>query len=147
LAGREANNPQDNDVDVRAKKRMNDEVDSGQGGGREKRSRRGGVQEVDDWVLQAECYLSQGVDDTEWVRCVALWSKLEKTAVSRNSRLTESGLRPIELSKWVSSRKWDSDPIIEDLRDYAVRWIAWWRAMQPGCRKVEGHELPVDVDE
>ncbi|KAJ2912130.1 hypothetical protein MD484_g8291, partial [Candolleomyces efflorescens] len=149
-AGRMGEGPETvklDDVCVSGKKRVNDEVDGGQGVGREKRSRRGGVREVDDWVLRAEGYLGQGIDDADWTRCVALWSKLEKTAVNRNSRLTESGLRPVELSKWVSARKWDGDPIIADLHNYAVRWIAWWRAMQPACRKVDGRDLPADVDE
>jgi hypothetical protein len=139
-------------VDVRGKKRRNEEVEtevvnSGLGVGREKRSRRGGTREVDDWVLLAEGYLSRGIDDMAWIRCVTLWADLEKTALNRNSRLTESGLRPVKLSKWVSSRKWDSDPIVENLLDYANRWIAWWRAMQPACRKVEGRELPADLDD
>ncbi|KAJ2913225.1 hypothetical protein MD484_g7189, partial [Candolleomyces efflorescens] len=92
--------------------------------GREKRVRRGN-RELDDWVGAAEGYLRRGVDD---------------------NRLTESGLRPVELAKWVGSRKWDADPPIDHLADYAVRWLRWWLAMQPASRKREGEEWPVPWD-
>lgn len=143
---------QDLEGGIRGKKRASEEgeaeaVDSRSASGREKHMRKGGNREVDDWVFLAEGYLRRGIDDVAWARCIDLWAKLERSALSRNSRLAESGLRPIELSKWVASRKWDSDPVVEDLLDYAQRWIAWWRAMQPACRKVEGRELPNELDD
>ncbi|RXW12572.1 hypothetical protein EST38_g13278 [Candolleomyces aberdarensis] len=113
---------------------------------REKRSRRG-YRELDEWVGFAERYLQRGVDDEKWSRCVALWVQLEKTALSTTSRLTESGLRPSELAKWVSSRKWDSDPVLDNMADYAQRWLKWWLAMQPASRKVGGQDLPAPLDD
>jgi hypothetical protein len=126
----------------RGRKRKNEELaDSAVVVGREKRARRG-CWEVDEWVGVAEGYLRRGVDDKAWGRCVHLWVQLERTALSTNSRLTESSLRPMELTKWVSSRRWDADQVIEDVADYARRWLVWWLAMQPASRKVEGQELP-----
>jgi hypothetical protein len=114
--------------------------------GREKRLRRG-CREVDGWVGMAEGYLRKGTDDEAWGRCVDLWVQLENTALSTNSRLTELSLRPMELTKWVGSRRWDADPAIGDVADYARRWLAWWLAMQPSSRKVEGQELPSPLQE
>jgi hypothetical protein len=139
-------------MDGRGRKRLNKEVEADviknrPGMGREKQVRRGENQGVEEWVVLAEGYLRRGIDNTTWSRCVDLWTELERTALSKNSRLTESALWPIELSKWVSSRKWDSDPVVENLLDFARRWIAWWRAMQPSCWKVEGQDLPADLSD
>jgi hypothetical protein len=112
--------------------------------GREKHARKGN-REVDEWVSVAEGYLRRGVEDERWSKCISLWVQLEGVALNRNLRLTEPGLRPVELARWVSSRKWDSDPVIDDVANYASRWLVWWLAMQPACRKGKDLDWPTPL--
>ncbi|KAJ2929110.1 hypothetical protein H1R20_g7975, partial [Candolleomyces eurysporus] len=126
------------------KPEVNGVLMEGTGGGREKRARKG-AREVEDWVLLANTSLRIGVDDAKWSRCVDLWLQFEKAALVKTSRLTELGLGPGELTKWMGARKWDADPVIADLRDFARRWLAWWLAMQPAERKAEGQDMLVPV--
>jgi hypothetical protein len=115
-------------------------------GGREKRARKLN-REVADWIQATNGYLRMGVDDPAWIQLVDAWYQWEQQALDTTSRLTELSLRPIELTKWIGSRKYDADPLIADTRDYAQRWLTWWLAMQPACRRVEGRGLPLPLEE
>ncbi|KAH6916349.1 hypothetical protein BKA70DRAFT_1216545 [Coprinopsis sp. MPI-PUGE-AT-0042] len=115
-----------------------------------KRSRRlvTTKQQPPDWVIAALEYLRADVDNAVWSECLAAWAQFETAAAvfSENmGRLSNAKGRPAELTAWCSKRKGvvlPKEPELEDVHDFAARWLAWWNGMQPDWRKGEG-EAPM----
>jgi hypothetical protein len=60
------------------------------------------------------------------------------------SRLPGSSDRPVELAKWLSSRRYSHPPKIEDCAKFANDWLLWWNSIQPQWRRTsEVNSLPL----
>ncbi|TEB20253.1 hypothetical protein FA13DRAFT_1801127 [Coprinellus micaceus] len=113
----------------------NDEAIDGEQG-RGKRLRKVN-QELPDWVLPGRDWLLLGSDDDLWTMCVHNWQSFETTVMNPSgARIGAANCLPVELGKWLSTRKFNTIPEIpiEDIPDYANRWIVWWNRLQPAVR-------------
>jgi hypothetical protein len=84
------------------------------------------------------------------VECVQNWQSFEEMVMNPTSaRIAAASCRPIEISKWLTVQKFTSLPHVpvEEMLDYAHRWIVWWNKLQPGARaSKDPGELPPKLE-
>ncbi|KAF8805009.1 hypothetical protein BYT27DRAFT_7105558 [Phlegmacium glaucopus] len=103
------------------------------------------------WLDLAHNYLTQEIDNKKWEECVRIWFEFEKKELSEldtSSFRMPAKTRPGLLTKWLSSRKYRSFPVIPDKDVFATEWLSWWNAMQPQWRKnsvSDGFPLGLEV--
>ncbi|GJF00550.1 hypothetical protein PsYK624_168430 [Phanerochaete sordida] len=92
-----------------------------------------------EWLDAGYTYLSSAKLGERFERALVAWTEVERqqSFETKGSLPTEG--RPSQVGFWMGHQRrvYAKTPPIDDVREFANQWWAWWRGMQPAWRTID----------